>query len=431
MPFTSDDRNLLRDLARRVADVASNPVMDARRKMWFDHNALRSTYPLMLVFPEGGWLEILPPAALHCSTDHARLIELELRKRLHTFDHFRADNVIENKWIVEKSIHSTGWGLEMRRSHSEDTRGAYGFDPVIKEPSDLKKLRHPIITHDESASAQALADMQDLFGDILDVQLKGTQHVSFHLMCEYTGLRGLEEVMVDMYAEPQMLHDAMAFLEEGHRGIVRQMTEQNLLDFNNDNTYQGTGGNGFTHELPRKDANPHHARPQDMWAGAEAQEMAQVSPQHHAEFILPYEKRLLEPFALTAYGCCDDLTNKLDSVFSIPGIRRISICPWADVDKCAQQLKGNYIFSWKPKPMFLVGQFNPQAIREYVRHTLEVCRASGCVLEMILKDTHTCENHPERFDQWSQIAREEILSIAGQPPLPTQLPADFATSRPA
>jgi hypothetical protein len=27
---------------------------------------------------------------------------------------------------------------------------------------------------------------------------------------------------------------------------------------------------------------------------------------------------------------------------------------------------------------------------------------------MILKDTHTCENHPERFTRWVEIAREEI-----------------------
>jgi hypothetical protein len=27
---------------------------------------------------------------------------------------------------------------------------------------------------------------------------------------------------------------------------------------------------------------------------------------------------------------------------------------------------------------------------------------------MILKDTHTCEHHPERFDRWARIAREEV-----------------------
>jgi hypothetical protein len=127
---------------------------------------------------------------------------------------------------------------------------------------------------------------------------------------------------------------------------------------------------------------------------------------------LQYEKRLLEPFGLSGYGCCEDLTRKLDDVFTIPSIRRISISPFADVDKCAEKLQGDYIFSWKPRPAHLVGQFDEGAIRKYIRHTIEMAQKHGCVLEMILKDTHTCEHHPERFDRWTQIAREEVSRIS-------------------
>jgi hypothetical protein len=295
---------------------------------------------------------------------------------------------------------------------SPDARGARHFDPVIKDPSDLAKLRFPEIAYDETATLNAFGEMQALFGDILDVTLKGIQHISYHLMSQYTALRGLEEVMMDMYAEPQMLHDAMAFLEEGHRRILKQYVDQNLLSFNNDNTYHSSGGNGYTDELPQPDADPRQPRPQDLWASAEAQEMAQVSPEHHAEFILPYEKRLLQPFGLTGYGCCEDLTRKLDDVLTIPHIRRISISPWADVAQCAEKLKGNTIFSWKPNPAHLVGRFNEEAVRDYVRHTVSVAKRQGCVLEVILKDTHTCEHHPERFDRWTQIAREVIEELA-------------------
>ena len=132
--------------------------------------------------------------------------------------------------------------------------------------------------------------------------------------------------------------------------------------------------------------------------------MAQVSPQMHAEFILAYEKRLLEPFALTGYGCCEDLTDKLDDVFTIPHLRRISVSPWADVDECAERLEGDYIFSWKPNPVHLVGHFDSQSIRSYIEHTLEVTQ--NCIVEMVLKDTHTCEYHPERFTQWTDVAQD-------------------------
>ena len=59
-----------------------------------------------------------------------------------------------------------------------------------------------------------------------------------------------------------------------------------------------------------------------------------------------------------------------------------------------------------------MGSFIENDVRSYIRHTIEVSRENGCVLEMILKDTHTCEHHPERFDRWTQIAREEVNRLS-------------------
>jgi len=263
--------------------------------------------------------------------------------------------------------------------------------------------------HDPEGTERELEQAHDLFDGILDVRLRGISRISYHLMAHYTSLRGLEQVMMDMLDNPNWLHDAMAFLEEGHHGILRQYQEQNLLSLGSDGSYQNSGGVAYSSELPQPDHDPAHVRPCDMWGSAEAQEMAQVSPRMHAKFILPYERRLLEPFGLTGYGCCEDLTNKLDDVLSIPNLRRISISPWADVDRCAEKLGGDYIYSWKPKPMHLVGDFDEEMLREYIGHTLHA--AKDCVLEMVLKDTHTCENHPERFTRWADIARELIEAL--------------------
>jgi hypothetical protein len=42
MTFQTHDRSILRDLAKHVIDIAHNPVMATRRKMWIEHNSLRS-----------------------------------------------------------------------------------------------------------------------------------------------------------------------------------------------------------------------------------------------------------------------------------------------------------------------------------------------------------------------------------------------------
>ncbi len=400
----SHDRLILRDLARRVAEVASLPVMAERRELWRRHNRLERVRPLILVFPEGAWRELLPASQLQCQGEKAREIEWALRSRIYHHEHIHDDMPIERTWVVPKAIDVTGWGLEIRHIASSEELGAWGFDPVIQGPADLEQLRYPRVTYDPERTAADLAAAQELFGDILDVRLKGVSHLSFHLMSLYCQLRGLDQVMLDMYDNPQMLHRAMAFLEEGNRQLVQQYVDLNLLSLNNDETYHSSGGVGYSTELPKADYEPERIRPCDMWSSAEAQEMAQVSPAQHAEFILQYEKRLLAPFGLNGYGCCEDLTHKLDDVLTIPNLRRISISPFANVDRCAEKLGNRFIFSWKPHPAHLVGQFDEEKVRDYIRHTLDVTR--GCVIEMILKDTHTCEHHPERFTQWTDIAQD-------------------------
>jgi hypothetical protein len=380
--------------------------MARRRAEWKRHNGLGAGRPLMLIFPEGSWGELLPDSVLQCEDGHARRIEWDLRHRIYTFDRFASDNVVDAEWVVHRAIRSTGWGLDPRHHDSPAARGAWAFDPVIREPADMSGLRWPEITHDEAATSRAYQDALELFGDILEVKLKGVAHVSFHLMNQWTGLRGLEQTMADMCENPGWLHDAMAFLAEGHRRVIEQYIALNLLSLNNDNTYCSTGGNGWTDELPAPGFDPDRVRPCDMWASAEAQELAQVGPRMHHEFSMQYEKRLLEPFGLTGYGCCEDLTNKLSDVLAIPHIRRVSIAPMANVERSAERLGSAAIFSWKPDPSVLIGDFDEATLRNYVRHAVRATR--GCVMEMVLKDTHTCEHHPERFDRWTQIAREVI-----------------------
>ena len=407
--MTQHDRTILRDLATKVADIAHLPIQARRIERWKRHNSLKSTEPMLLVFPEGAWRELLPEGTCRCEDRALHGMEHHFRSRIYHHEHFPDDTVIEDTFSVPKAIDLGHWGLERRRKPSDSSLGAWTFDPVIESPADLARLRYPVVTHDAAASQQRLQQAQELFGDILPVRLQGITHYSFHLMAEYTALRGLEQVMMDMIENPGMLHEAMAFFQEGNRRRVQHYVEQNLLDLNNDNTYHSSGGNGYTDELPADGYTPGHVRTCDMWASAESQELASVSPEMHEEFATRYERPLLAMFGLNGYGCCEDLTNKLDGVLRIPGIRRISVSPWADVARCAQRLGNRYILSWKPMPAMLCGEWDEHKNRTYIRQALEASR--GCVMEIILKDTHTLDNEPPRMDRWMQIAREEIERV--------------------
>ncbi len=405
------EKSLLSELAKRIAEIAALPIQEERRRLWKLHNSLRPDRPMILIFPEGGWTELMPESRLQCESDLGRRVEAALRRRIYHHEHFADDTVIEGDWVVPTVIESTGWGLEPRHRHSTTERGAWAFEPVLKSVDDLEKMRVPKISVNHTVTEESLALANELFDGILNVRQVGVAHISYHLMKQYTDIRGLEEMMVDMFQEPELLHRTMRFFVDAHKSVLKQYQDLNLLSLNNDGTYHSTGGVGYTDELPSEGFDPKRVRPQDMWSSAESQELAQVGPAQHEEFALRYERELLEPFALNGYGCCEPLTDRLEYVFSIPGLRRPSISPWADVDVAAEGLGPHYIFSWKPKPMHLVGGFDADEVRGYLRATLEVAKRHNCVLEMILKDTHTCENRPERFDMWSRIAREEVQRI--------------------
>lgn len=414
--ITRHDRETLRELAKRVNEIASLPIMDERRKMWKRHNRLERIRPMILVAPEGSWRELLPVDSMKCEDKRAREIEWELRRRIYHHEHINDDAPVEKTWKVHKtisketawkcSLDTENWGLEPKHHYSSKSNGAFGFDPVLKEPSDLKKLKVPEIVYDEKSTLAEYDEANELFGDILKVQLKGVCYVSFHFMSHYIHLRGLEQMMYDLYDEPEMVHEAMSFFEGGYHKIIDQCLEQNLFSFNNDDTGHSSGGLGYSDELPMEGFNANKARACDLWASAESQEMARVSPEMHEEFVMKYERRLLSRFGLNGYGCCEDLTNKLENVFKFPNIRRISISPWANVDRCAELLQNKYIFSWKPNPAYIATDFDHDFISNYLKHTLDVTK--NCVIEMILKDTHTCGNRPERFTMWVNIARKLV-----------------------
>lgn len=400
------DRTVIRGLAGRVAEIAELPVMAERREIWKRHHGPERVRPMVLVFPERSWQELIPADALQCEDARAREYELNLRRKLYYFDFIRDDTVIEGTYIVPKAISHTNWGLAAEWIPSDQSNGAGTFRPVIETRDDLKKLRSPEVIHNEPKSRRILEEADDLLGDILDVRQKGVRTVSFHMMNLYTHLRGLDQVMIDMYEAPDMLHEAMAFLEQRYHKQIDQYVDMNLLSLNDDDAWIYPGGNGYSRELPPPDCDPDHVRPCDMWATAEAQELTLVSPEMTYEFAIQYEKRLLTRFGLSVYGCCEDLTRKLDYVYEIANLRQVNISPFADVEKCAERFRKDLIFSWKPHPSQLVGDFNEDHIRANIKHALDVTQ--GLVVEIVLKDTHTCENHPERFTRWTEIARELV-----------------------
>ena len=404
--ISQHDRLVLRELAKRVAELVARPVEAEKRELWYRHNALESTRPLVFCDPENGWNEILTPDMLQCEGGLARGWEWHLRRELFWGEQMRDDRVIQPYFDVGHVYTETDWGLRETRIGGQGG-GSWRWEAPLKSYDDMDKLHFPQITVDDEATDEVFQLAQETLGDILQVRLKTSWWWSLGMTQTLVYLRGLEQIMYDMVDCPDDVHRLMAFLRDGHAARLDFLEKNGLLFLNNDGSYVGSGGFGWTHELPQPDFNG-HVRPADMWGFAESQETVGISPEMFEEFIFPYQLSLLERFGLNCYGCCEPLDSRWHVVEKFPRLRRVSMSPWANVEVMAERLGNRYIFSWKPHPGVLAADtFDEDFVRQTLRRGLQALKKSDCRVEIIMKDCHTIRNDPQRVIRWVQIAKEE------------------------
>lgn len=412
MAFPSKEVQVIRALAARVAEIAADPIHAQRAAMWTRFNRLAPERPMVLIFPEGAWRELLPEDRLQCADPWLIQIERDLRRRIYMWEHLRDDNVVRGDILSGVAWSMTGWGFGAQRTHSTDPLGAYRFEAVLKTEEDLDKIQLPQVKVDWAATEQRYQQLCELCNGIMPVTKKGAVYAGIAPVDMFSQWVGLQQLFWDMVDRPDWVHRGLRRIMDGHLGVLDALDRAKALGLNNGADYCGSGGVGYSDELPQRDFDGTHVRPMDMWGFATTQIFSEVSPAMHDEFALRYEKEWLGRFGLTAYGCCEPLHKKLHLVKQIPRLRRISMSPWVDVAEGAAQLGNKYIFSYKPNPAIVAGVgWDPDFVRKGIRDFLEKTR--GCVVEMVLKDTHTCSHQPRRMSDWVRIAKEEAERFAG------------------
>ncbi|MBE2241020.1 MAG: hypothetical protein IAE81_24755, partial [Caldilineaceae bacterium] len=337
--FTTKERQLLRTLAQQVAELAARPVEAEKRNLWLRHNALQPTRPVIFCDPENGWHEIIRPEQLECEHELARDWEFRLRREIFWGTQMCDDRVIIPFFDVPHVAAESDWGMHETRIGGQHG-GAYTWEPPLKEYADLPKLHFPTITVDEAATQQRAALAAEILGDLLTVRVKTLWWWTLGMTWTLVNLRGMMQIMYDMVDAPDALHQVMALLRDGHLAKLDWLEEAGLLSLNNDGTYVGSGGFGWTDELPQPDFDG-RVRTCDLWGFGESQETVGISPKMFAEFVLPYQLPILSRFGLNCYGCCEPLDQRWEYVKQIPRLRRVSVSPWSDRAFMAEQLGAN------------------------------------------------------------------------------------------
>ena len=407
--FSQKEIDCLQKLGTEVAEISRRADMVKKKALWTAHNDLKTTDPLVFIDPENGWNEIIDAKTLVCEDPLARVWEMALRKQIYWADGMKDDKVIEDYFDVPYSYSDDGWGLELDKEGGEDG-GSYKVVQALKDyDSDFDKLHYPKITIDWEQSHRVMELAHNVFDGILKVRRKNTWWWTLGMCWDFINIRGLEDFMMDIIAEPEHFHEMMNLLCEGKLKMLDFLERNELLTLNTGGTYVGSGGFGYTSELPHPGYDG-YVTTMNMWGFVDSQETVSINPDHYGEFILPYHKRIANRFGLNCYGCCEPYDQRWNYVKELPRLRRISVSPWSNFSKVPENFGTNYIASIKLMPSLLaMKEMNEDLVRQDCRKAVE--ETNGGICEFIMKDNNTLGHNPRNATRWVEIMREEIEKL--------------------
>lgn len=409
MGISQHDNDILRQLAAEKAEIAALPIQAERADLWRRLNNRERVKPLIWI-NEICWHEmnVDDELTLRTGDPFCQKLERDLRRELYQWRHMQGDMIVDGVIYCPIEIVDSGLGVSQQghslQAHEEGIRSQH-FDPVIKEPEDIEKIVRPEVSVDEEATDRRYATMCEIFDGVIPVEKRGVPGTWFAPWDELVRWWGVEAAMMDLVMRPEMVHAAMERLVDAYLHRLDQWEALNLLSRNDGNVRIGSGGLGYVDDLPSADFDENHPQARDLWGCCAAQIFCEVSPTMHQEFALQYEKKWLERFGITYYGCCEPLDIKMEILREIPNLRKISMSPWVKLGRAAERVGSDYVFSLKTNPSCLAEDlWQPEALRRYLTDCLE--KTKGCVVEVIQKDNSTVRNEPQRLWEWTRIAEE-------------------------
>jgi hypothetical protein len=405
----TDDVVLLRELAYRYREISTQPVIDDRRDLWRRHNSLKRTRPLIYV-RAFAWQE-MAESRVQCADPFYRAYEDFFRQSL-----FRAtfgDDYIFEPWVTVRAACVTPpegvWGLASPRTHSEEIHGSYVWEAPLKTEADIERIVPPHHAIDEDETARRVEKLSAAIGDILTVDVDRQPAYTVwngDISTQLAYLRGLEQIMWDIFDRPAWLHGLLARMRDG---ILRTHAEAERAGHWSLSSHQNQAMS-YAEELPDPAPNSDPVPRSSLWVFLASQETTAIGPRQFEEFMLRYQIPIMTPFGLAAYGCCEDLTRKIDVLRQIPNLRRIAVSPMANVAKCAAQIGQDYVLSYRPSPTEMVGYgFDPLKVRDSLTRDLEAC--GDCHVDITLKDVETVQGDPDRVRRWVDVMREVIATL--------------------
>jgi hypothetical protein len=420
------DREILRCLAQKVAEIAALPVQEEKKRLWRKLNGLEPERPMVSI-DQVCWneLNIDGKLTLRCEDAECRIYEERFRKILFQWEYFPADMVVEDTIRVVKAINGAPttvnnvpgalFGMKIQeQTLATDTANdvvSHHYENQFKSIDDvMRKIQMPKISHDEAETKRRMEKARWLFDGIMPLREEGWGYDPY-LSCwdpiaMWMSMTGL---LYGLIEDPDMMHALIKRMVDCYMSMLDQLEAGNLIYRYPQALVHTTGA--WTDELPAPDFDQRNAATKDLWMYAMAQPFITVSPAMFEEYEINYLMPVFRRFGMVYYGCCEPMELKLQAVKRIPHLRKISVSPWAKRESCAEQIGADYVFSNKPSPSFLAeDSFDGERVQKDLEKTKTICKQHGCPVEFIFKDISTIRNDPGRLVEEAKIAMRVAMA---------------------
>ncbi len=407
---SQEEKNILRELAKKYAYEASKDVNNERRERARRINECKEDRPIV-------WIEEIPwnqinvnnELTLLCKDPFAREMEDFFRKQLFRWKYFQADSILEPVYTVNKSFSSSGYGVEVeeniRKIDKTNNIVSHEYIDVLKNEEDIEKLKAPVIIRDERADERNLETAQDILNGIMNVHLSGISYI-YHAPWDLIArLRGADNILLDLALRPEFMHALIKKFTEIQTFEIDEYIRLGLLDGYCTNLHCTPG---YTKTLPGSPESGGTGNTKDMWFRQMAQLFSSVSPAMYNEFDIEYAKELQSRFGLVYFGCCEPLDNVIPYLKRIPNLRKVGVSPWADVNSCAEQLGKDYVMARKPNPSLVAEKTDKDVVRKELADTINACRANHCAFDYVLKDISSCGYNLQNLIDWNDTVMNTL-----------------------
>jgi hypothetical protein len=402
------DLPVLRRLAQRWMELASLPVMGERKRLW---TALKDRVPErpMVLFETWTVQGYVGENELECQDPQFREVERVMRRMTRQAEEIGDDVVLEPCWPVDWIIENDGYGVSIIPQFADDAHGGqigFHYNHPIRSPEDIALLRPRSFQVKRAETFEWKTRLEEAFGGILPVRLRGTGGHCAALAYDLFRLIGNDNLMTWFYDAPEAVHQILTYLRDDRLAYYAWLEREGLLALNNNDVLVGSGSPGYTTTLPGEN---YAGQPRlcDLWISIESQETTMISPRMFARFFLPYMAEVARLFGLVYYGCCEPVHDRWEPIIqAVPNIRAVSISPWCEMRTMGEKLGREIIFSRKPKPWLISGSAPDwSAIEADLDETLSAAR-DGC-LEIIYRDVYSI-NDRSTLHRWLELVRSRI-----------------------